>query len=212
MADSKLLALREEWQDVKDEVVLKAAIEDPRLFRVLLDRYEAAFLRKAQTVVHDWELSADVAQETFIRIYKYANTFAKREGVEFKSWAYKILMNTAFTYYAKKEKERGWIEYSDAIQLPETPSANRSFERLELTDAVNLILNRMPLKLATVLKAHYLEGKSYGDISKEQEISIAALKMKMYRARQEFRTHSKDIFEMRDEPKSAKSRSDDEKY
>jgi RNA polymerase sigma-70 factor, ECF subfamily len=186
----------EEWQGVKDESVLKAAIDDPRLFRVLLDRYQEAFLRKAQTVVHDWEMSADVVQETFIRIYKYSHTFAKREGIEFKSWAYKILMNTAFTHYAKKEKERGRVEYSDAIQLPEMQSEDKSFERLELTDAVGLVLNRMPLKLATVLKAHYFEGKSYKDISSEQDISVAALKMKMYRARQEFKTHSKDIFEM----------------
>jgi RNA polymerase sigma factor (sigma-70 family) len=203
--------LPEQWKNTKDEVVLKASLEDPRLFRILLERYESAFLRKAYGVVRGWEDSADVVQETFIRIYKYAKTFSKREGVEFKSWAYKILMNTALTHYAKLRRSWGNVEYSDEIASSVSGSDDRFFERLELTDSVNLALAEMPVGLATVIRAHYLEGKSYKDISKELSITSTTLKMRLFRARQAFRTHFKNISDPRYEPKLARSRSDDER-
>jgi len=111
--------------------------------------------------------------------------------VEFKSWAYKILMNTAFTHYIKIKKQRGVIEYSDTIAVDVPEQNDRFFEKLELTDSVDKVLAEMPPKLAAVLRDHYLKGKSYKDIAQELSITTAALKMRLYRARQVFKKHFK---------------------
>lgn len=168
-----------------DESVLAASLKKPSLFRVLLERYEAAFLRKAYGVLHDWEDAADVVQETFIRIYKYADTFSKREGIQFKSWAYKILMNTAFTRYTKTKKSA--VVSSDFLMDEDAFEHHDGGENSELQDSIRSVIGKMPSHLASVLQAHYLDGKSYEDIVREQNITLAALKMRMFRARQMFK-------------------------
>jgi len=57
-------------EGLKDEVLLASAQESPHLFAILVDRYQAAFLRAAQRVVHRREDAEDIVQEAFLRIYK----------------------------------------------------------------------------------------------------------------------------------------------
>src|SRR3989338_4308050 len=89
----------EELSDLKDEEILFASLEKPALFRVLMVRYEQAFLRKAKSIVYQEEDAEDVVQDAFTKIYFNAGKFKKRPGIEFKSWAYKILVNTAINKY-----------------------------------------------------------------------------------------------------------------
>jgi RNA polymerase sigma factor (sigma-70 family) len=187
--DQSMTKVQEDWKNSKDEEVLRASLDNPELFRVLIERYENAFLRKANGVLHDWEDATDAVQDTFIRIYKYSDKFIKREGVEFKSWAYKILMNTSFTHYTKLKKRRGDVEYSDEIAANVPDQNDRFFDRLELTDSIDIVLAKMPDNLAEVLRAHYLDGRSYKDISNDLDITETALKMRLYRARQIFKKH-----------------------
>ncbi len=177
------------WAHEKDEVVLRAATQDPAVFEVLLKRYEEAFIRKALTVIHDTQGAEDIVQETFVKIYRYAGKFKKQEGVEFKSWAYKILMNTAFTHYAKYKKTQNHVEYMDFL-LPEAESLAKdetSLEKAELKNIVQGVLGKMPRPLASALSAYYLEDKSYADIAADEGITLSALKMRLFRAKRLFR-------------------------
>src|SRR3989344_6165705 len=85
----------------KDEAILSASLRNPNLFGVLVDRYQEAFLRAAQRVVKTREDAEDIVQETFAKIYKNAKKFKKQAGIEFKSWAYKVLVNTSFSHYQR---------------------------------------------------------------------------------------------------------------
>ena len=88
-----------------DEEILRRSIRQPALFEVLLTRYQDAFLRKAQSIVRNQEEAEDIVQEAFAKIYQYANRFVVQDGASFKSWGYKILMNTAFTHYQKRKRQ-----------------------------------------------------------------------------------------------------------
>ena len=90
--------------DCSDEELLARSERHPSLFAAIVERYQAAFLRKASQVVGDQEEARDVVQETFVKIYRYAGRFEKQEGASFSSWAYKILMNTSFTHYQKRKR------------------------------------------------------------------------------------------------------------
>jgi RNA polymerase sigma factor (sigma-70 family) len=183
------MAFEEHWDKERDEAVLKASLQKPGLFRILITRYEEAFLRKAKTVVHDEEESQDIVQETFVKIYRYGKNFEKREGIEFKSWAYKILMNTAFTHYSKLQKSKNNLEFQDFLAAGELHPEDNYMSRQELADSVQVALAKMPMPLATALKAYYFEDKSYEDIAKEQQITLPALKMRLFRAKRIFKKH-----------------------
>ena len=72
-----------------DEEILRLSLEDPSYFSVLVDKYQAAFLRKCLGIVHSKEEAEDIVQEAFVKIYRYADRFTKQEGIEFKK-AFKV--------------------------------------------------------------------------------------------------------------------------
>lgn len=170
--------------EIADEVLLLSSLEDPRLFEALVSRYQSAFLRAAQRVVSRREDAEDIVQEAFLKIYRYAGSFQKRADIEFKSWAYKIVLNTAFTHY-QRLKRRGLRELGDGAEvLLHVPESGKGIqEALELKHVVERALQDLPPDLSRILTKHYLEDKAYETIAAEEGSTIAAVKMKLYRAR-----------------------------
>ncbi|MBI2175187.1 MAG: RNA polymerase sigma factor [Parcubacteria group bacterium] len=176
-----------------DEDILRCSQEDPRLFAILVDRYQESFLRTANRVLHNRDESEEVCQETFIKIYTNGKKFKKQPGIEPKSWMYKILMNTALIRYRKLKRRNGVMEYNDAIDYHAIPDKDNAYapERYAIANEQRTLIEdaiaQMPKELGAVLRAHYLEDKSYQTISEEQKTSVGAIKMKLFRARKYFR-------------------------
>lgn len=176
-----------------DEDVFLASRDKPYLFSVILDRYQEAFIRKAKQIVKTDEDAEDVVQTAFTKIYLYSGRFTSQGEGSFKSWAYRILMNTAFTHYQKQKRNRG-VALTDELEeiLPDAKEMAES-ERKELIDYVASVLVRMPDSLASVLGKFFLEGKSQEEIAKEEGVSVGAIKTRVYRAKDSFRDALKEI-------------------
>src|SRR3989344_386196 len=175
----------EEWGD---EEVLRRAIRKPKLFEILLDRYEDAFLRKAESIVHNREESEDIVQEAFAKIYQYAGRFVVQEGASFKSWGYKILMNTAFTHYQKRKRDRlGTAPLDPELyeMLPDKES--RQFEKEEVSDYLISVFSRMPEHFSRILRFHFIDGLPQKEIATREGISVGAVKTRIHRAKKEFK-------------------------
>ena len=181
-------------QTLKDEEILKLSLDDPSYFSILVDKYQVPFLRKAMGILRNHEECEDIVQETFAKIYRYGHRFKKEDGIEFKSWAYKILMNTAFTHYQKVKKNVANVEYLDPILYEDTLEENHDFANIQdAKSAVATVIDKMPEHLARVLKLYYLEDKSYADICKLEKISIPTLKMRLFRSKRLFEKLSADL-------------------
>jgi RNA polymerase sigma-70 factor (ECF subfamily) len=171
-----------------DEEVLAYSVEHPEAFGILLDRYQDAFMRKARTVLKSREDAEDCVQEAFSKIYLYADRFVVTEGASFKSWAYRILLNTAFTRYQKLKKDKIALADIDPAfyeSLEDTKSLQ--FEKLEMSDYVISALARLPEQMSRILKMQFFEGKSHEEIAEEEGISIGAVKTRVHRAKDSLR-------------------------
>ena len=179
----------EAWKEEKDEVLLAASTEYPDIFSVLVDRYQAAFLRFAGRILNSKEEAEDIVQDAFLKIYRHADQLQSGPNSKFKSWAYKVVFNTALTKYRTLKKRAGEMTYLDTF-LYETLGSKEFQENLDAEIMVKEILAKMPEDFRELLEMHYLKGLSYEEISKQKDITIPALKMMLFRAREVFRDAS----------------------
>ncbi|MEK7150763.1 MAG: RNA polymerase sigma factor [Patescibacteria group bacterium] len=169
--------------ETKDEEVLLASLEEPLHFGVLVDKYQRPFLRLAYSVVRSREEAEDIVQEAFCDIYRNALSFKKQEGASFKSWAYRVVLNKAISHYRKLKKERERYTALEPVHyenlgVDETISVN-----IDQKMTVEYFLDRLPNDLKRVVRAYYIEDKSYADIAAEEAISLSTLKMRLFRAK-----------------------------
>ncbi len=172
-------------ETLRDEEILERSLEHPSLFAVLVARYQDAFLRKAEGIVRSREEAEDIVQETFTKIYFNARRFKTVEGASFKSWGYKILMNTTFTHYQKlKKKGAAHVELDPEFYEMLPDPANYSHEET-MRDYVASFLSRMPAQLARPLKLHFIDEYSQKEIAEMEGTTVSAIKTKIYRGKRE---------------------------
>lgn len=184
------LSTADNIKDLSDEAILARVQSEPWLFTAILERYQAAFLRKAKTIIHNEQDAEEVVQDAFTKIYMNAHKFEIREGAKFSSWAYTILINTALTRYQKcvKEGKRTLLLDPEYIEMMGDMKEHNGFNHDQ--DAIERILARLPGHFAHVLRLHYLEHWSHKDIAKETGESVGAIKARIHRAKAEFRKES----------------------
>ncbi len=165
------------------------SVAKPNVFGVLVDRYQTAFLRKAERIIKNREEAEDIVQETFAKIYINAARFKEVPGASFKSWAYKILLNTTFSHCQKNKKEREYTVRIDE-EFAEVLGSVRSedlYAKSEIKDLVLSALSKIPVPLAKVLELHFLEDKPQAEIARMEGVSVGAIKTRIHRAKKEFR-------------------------
>ena len=185
--------LSTESEAKSDEEILALSLDSPSLFEILVDRYEEALLRKAQSILRRKEDAEDVLQDTFVKIYLNAGRFKIQEGASFKSWAYKILINTCFTKAKRLSRDRGRAVIDDdpefMEQFPDLSVPTTEERRLDVDEFLSVI-SRIPVTFARVLKLSALEGKSFGQIAKDEGVSVGAIRTRLHRAKKEFKKAS----------------------
>lgn len=174
-----------------DEELLHESKLKPWLFGQLVERYQAAFLRKALNIVRDPRDAEEVVLDTFTKIYVHADSFVPQSGAQFSSWAYRILMNTAFTRYQKliKEGQRFMIFEPEYEQFVGERANHSGFE--EQRDGIERVLARLPGHFSYVLRMHYLERWSHEDIASTTGEKVGTIKARIHRAKEAFRRENK---------------------
>ncbi|MDB5194874.1 MAG: polymerase, sigma-24 subunit, subfamily [Parcubacteria group bacterium] len=177
----------EELATASDEEVLRAAVQDPGAFEVLVARYEAAFLRKAKSILYSKEDAEEVVQDTFTRIYVYADRYAPQEGASFSSWGYTILTRLAYTRYNKLAKHRKVTAPMETETYERIADTSDFREDLAVKDEVLVALAKLPEAAARVLSLQFLEGKTQEEIAIAEGSTVSAVKTRVHRAKKLFK-------------------------
>lgn len=178
------------FEGMDDDEVLKMSLKDPAYFSILVKKYEEPFMRAAVSITRSREEAEDIIQEAFSKIYANGAKFKREPGATFKSWAYKILINTSFTHYQKLKKNTGNVAYLDPVLYDDDEKFAEGSDISESSDHKAIItktLDKMPEHLGRLLKMYYLEDKSYNDIALAEGISTTTLKMRLFRAKRLFK-------------------------
>lgn len=182
-----------ELENLSDEELFSLSLSTPSLFGRIFDRYHKVFIRKAKHITKNEDMAEDVVQDTFVKIYRFGDKFTPNGIGSFKAWAYKILMNTAFTHYEKiKSKETVLLSTELSEILPDDMVEKEQIGR-ETRNYVISIFSRMPKHFSNILNEFFIKGKSQEEIARENNISLSAVKVRIYRAKESFRQSATTI-------------------
>ena len=181
-----------EAENWTDEDVLLRSKSSPWLFAILVKRYQEPFMRKTRGIIRDPLDAEEVVQDAFTKIYVNAEKYEPQAGAKFSSWAYRILLNTAFTRYQKliKDGQRYTAIDPEYEQMFGEMKEHSGFE--ERKDGIERILARLPGHFAYVLRLHYLEHWSHQAIAEETGENVGTVKARIHRAKAAFRKEGKD--------------------
>lgn len=171
----------------KDDVeVLSLSRSQPNSFEVIVSRYEQPFLHKIMAIVKNREEAQDIVQDTFVKIFIHSAKFQPQDGASFKSWAYRILLNTCFSHLKKKNREREFVSAVDP-EILQSFGDVEDVERKLNVEHFLFIVSKLPNLVSSILKKVMLEGKSHEDIALEEGVSVGAVRTRLHRAREEFK-------------------------
>jgi len=174
---------------------------DVRAFDELVKRYDRRLFRIAQSVTHNKEDSQDAVQEAFMKAFQNLEQF--REDSQFSTWLIRITVNQSLM---KLRKQRAKREVSldedfqaDRETLPMevtdwAPNPEHLYMASELRDILTTILEELSPLLRTVFVLRDIEGLSIDQTAEVLNLSHAAVKARLFRARLQLRQRLNKYF------------------
>jgi len=166
LSDERLIALVLISNDHKayGELVLKYQSDVRGLFIKLTDGNKA--------------LADDLAQDVFIRAYKYLKTFKATAG--FSTWLYRISYNV-FIDYTKSLKKTDNIEGFDCISDDHKDVASE----IDMQNALKVLKENEKV----VILLHYDKGYSHHEIAKMIDMPLGTVKTNILRAKEKLKKY-----------------------
>jgi len=126
----------------------------------------------------------DVVQDVFMKIYRNLNNFKFRS--KFKTWVYRITVNTAINHYRKSSKEeKGRVDYDNIIEtLPDRHLATEGISQTDNEARLNALLDMLSPEHKACLILREIEGLSYQEIAEALTIPVNTVRSRLKRARQ----------------------------
>lgn len=177
-------------QQMRDEELIALSGAHPSAFSEIVNRYQEPFLKKARSILGAREEVHDVVQDAFTKIYLNGGRFKEVEGASFKSWAYRIVVNTTLTEYQKlkKQHERFVVPEEEIYnQLPEKETILETNERSFFEKEIVAVCSKMPRNLARMFQLYFVKGESHAKIARDEGLTEGAVKTRISRAKKEFK-------------------------
>ncbi len=162
-------------------ILRKAQRGDERAFSLIVRAYEVPVFNYVMRLVGDRSLAEDLTQEVFLRVFQGLPRFSLRS--KFTTWLFQVTKNRVLDELrASERRPRHLVALEDAPQLEvlDTP-----FERLEAIDAVWRAVENLPVDLKMALLLRDIVGMAYTEIADSLEITLATVKWRIYKAREE---------------------------
>ena len=187
---------------VIDDFSLIKAIQagDHNAFESLVRRYQRQVANLIYVTMGNRDDVDDIAQEVFIRVYRSLPRF--KFDASFFSWIYRITMNLCIDEI-RKRKVRKVLSLDflteDALEKSRKSKDHIMPSDLLLTDerreVVQSALQRLKPEHREILVLREYQDLGYSEIAETLDISLEAVKSRIFRARSELKTLLSKYFE-----------------
>jgi RNA polymerase sigma-70 factor (ECF subfamily) len=163
-------------------VLRKAQRGDERAFSLILRAYETpVFNYVLRLVGGDRALAEDLTQEVFLRVFQGLPKFSLRS--KFTTWLFQVTKNRVLDELrASERRPRALVAIDDIAPLE---VLDQPVERLEEIDALWRAVENLSTDLKMALLLRDVVGLSYTEIADSLEVTLATVKWRIYKAREE---------------------------
>jgi RNA polymerase sigma-70 factor, ECF subfamily len=162
-------------------VLRKAQRGDERAFNLIVRAYETPVYNYVLRLVGDRALAEDLTQEVFLRVYQGLPKFSLK--CRFTTWLFQVTKNRVLDEFrASERRPRSVVTIDD---VPPLEVLDAPFEQVEAMDAVWRSVNELNVELKMALLLRDVVGLSYTEIADALEITLATVKWRIYKAREE---------------------------
>ena len=149
-------------------------------FNLLMEKYQEKVYWVIRRMVIDHESSDDIAQETFVKVWKNLDKF-KGES-KLYTWIYRIATNEALTHLRKK-KRRFFLSIGDIEnELMSTLEADTYYSGDEIQLKLQKAILTLPEKQRLVFNMKYFEELKFREIAEVLEVTVGSLKAQYHHA------------------------------
>lgn len=181
---------------LEDNALLEAYLEgESTAFDLLVNRYQDRLVNYINGIIHDYEQSVDLTQETFIRLFKNAHRYEGK--YKFSTWLYRIATNIAIDELRGRNKKgrfffrnildcfRSDDEGQDAeLLLPDTSFCpGKALEKAEKADLLQIAVSSLagPYRVPFLLKE--VQDLSYEEVAHVLNLPQGTVKSRVHRAK-----------------------------
>ena len=162
-------------------VLKKAQRGDERAFSLIVRAYETPVFNYVLRLTGDKALAEDLTQEVFLRVFQGLPKFSLR--CKFTTWLFQVTKNRVLDELrANERRPRALVGLDD---LPHLEVLDPPAERVEAIDALWRAVNDLNVDLKMALLLRDVVGLSYNEIADSLEITLATVKWRIFKAREE---------------------------
>ena len=181
---------------LEDNVLLEAYREGESVaFDLLVKRYQDRLVNYINGIIHDYEQSVDLTQETFIRVMRNAD---KYEGkYKFSTWLYRIATNIAIDELRSRDKKgrfffRNVLDYFKPeddgsvteLALPDrTYCPGKALEISEKADSLQSAVSSLSATYRVPFLLKEVQDLSYEEVSHILNLPQGTVKSRVHRAK-----------------------------
>ncbi len=147
----------------------------------IVRRFQDMAYGYAFSIVGDFHLAEDAAQEAFIQAFRELSKLRKPEA--FPGWFRTIVFKQCDRITRRRQEKEVPLETALAIPVPMTEPAQK-VEDQEMVEKVLQAVRGLPEHERTVTTLFYINGYSQNDIAEFLEVPVTTVKKRLYNSRE----------------------------
>jgi RNA polymerase sigma-70 factor (ECF subfamily) len=171
-----------EEKQIDDEIFIKKALQSNPKYgcELLFRKYYKPLCNHAIRYVYSKEIAEDLVSDVFCKFWK--NESYKNITSSFRSYLFRSVRNTAFTYLRSEFNTVERSEKYDMIEVTENLKADSICIYEETLARVKLLVDSMPPQCKRIFLLSRFESKGNKEIAEELNLSLKTIEAHMGKA------------------------------
>jgi RNA polymerase sigma factor (sigma-70 family) len=176
------------WNASDEALVAGLGVGDTEVARVLVRRFQGRVYGLALSIIRDRPAAEEVAQDTFVRAWRYAASFDPRRGSA-AAWLLAIARNTSLDYVRARGRRLERLPLEPLDRLPDLAGSDQILSPHDAIAPVAAAVRALPQEQRDTLMAAAYYGFTAKEISEAWNVPLGTVKTRLRLA----------VFKLRDE-------------